>query len=296
MKYRLFVPIAALCGVALGTTASGGAGATRAAGGIPQKPDVEVSVREKRIAEPSVEGLTLAFHLLLRNLSERPQSLVRYDYRVAIDEVDYLQLQTDLEEPIRIEPNGETVIALPVRLTAANLFPAVPALKDKDGGTCYVSGGMTFRDERRREKRVPIAFSGEFPVYRGFEGGVGPVEVKTLTIGGAEITMKVIFRNLNGFPVVLDRLAYKLDLVGRTASEGEFGAEAGTKVEGRGETSFAIPLVLDFFEIGKAVYNGLEQPAVAVRVSGEAFVTTPWGPWRIPIEKSDKVAVIRTSN
>ena len=292
MQYRLFVPIAALCGLALGAAADG-PGAVRA---VPQKPDVEVSVREKRIAEPSVEGLTLAFHLLLRNLSERPQSLVRYDYRVAIDEVDYLQLQTDLEEPIRIEPNGETVIALPVRLTAANLLPVVPALKDKDGGTCYVSGGMIFRDDRRREKRVPIAFSGEFPVYRGFEGGVAPVEVKTLTVGGAEIAMKVVFRNLNGFPVVLDRLAYKLELVGRAVSEGEFGAEAGTKVESRGETSFAVPLILDFFEIGKAVYNGLEQPPVAVRVSGEALVTTPWGPWRVPIEKSDKVAVIRTSN
>jgi LEA14-like dessication related protein len=295
MKYRLFVPIAALCGLALGAAGSKERSFHETIS-LVQKPDIEISVREKRIAEPSVEGLTLAFHLVLRNLSERSQSLVRYDYRIAIDEIDYLQLQTDLEEPIRIEPNGETVIALPVRLTAANLFPAVPALKEKDGGVCYVSGGMTFRDDRRREKRVPIAFSGEFPVYRGFEGGVAPVEVKTLTIGGAEITMKIVIRNLNGFPVVLDRLAYKLELVGRAVSEGEFGAEAGTKVEGRGEASFTVPLILDFFELGKGVYNGLEQPPVAVRVSGEALVTTPWGSWRVPIEKSDKVAVIRTSS
>jgi LEA14-like dessication related protein len=150
---------------------------------------------------------------------------------------------------------------------------------------------MTFRDERRREKRVPVAFSGDFPVYRGFEAGVGPVEVKTLTIGGTELTMKVLFKNLNGFPVTLERLSCKLELVGRPVGEGEFVEER--KVEGRGEAAFGLPLVLDFFEVGKSVYNGLQQPPVAVRVTGEAEVVTAWGRWRIPLEKSDKVAVVR---
>ena len=84
---------------------------------------------------------------------------------------------------------------------------------------------MTFRDDRRREKRVPFAFSGEFPVYRGFEGSVGPVDVQTLTLGGTELTMKVLFKNLNGFSVSLTRLAYKLELVGRPVAEGTFGEE-----------------------------------------------------------------------
>jgi LEA14-like dessication related protein len=256
-----------------------------------QKYDVEVALREKRIADPSPDGYTLAFHLALKNSSERPQALVRYDYRVTVDEVEYLGIETPLEEPIRLEPGVETLIALPVKLTSEYLFPAVPGLKDKDTGTCFVSGGMTFRDDRRREKRVPFAFSGEFPVYRGFEGSVGPVDVQILTLGGTELTMKVLFKNLNGFSVSLTRLAYKLELVGRPVAEGTFGEEK--TVAGRSEAVFAVPLVLDFFEVGQSVYNGLEQPPVAVRVSGEAEVMTPWGPWRVPIEKSGKVAVVR---
>jgi len=257
----------------------------------PQKYDVEIALRDKRIAEPSPEGYTLAFHLGLRNLAEKPQALVRYDYRVSVDDVEYLALETPLEEPLRFEPGIETVIALPVKLTSEYLFPAVPGLKDKDTGTCFVSGGMTFRDDRRREKRVPFAFSGEFPIFRGFEGGVGPVEVQTLTLGGTELLMKVLFKNLNGFPVSLTRLSYRLELVGRPVSEGAFREEK--TVAGRSETSFAVPLVLDFFEVGASVYNGLEQPPVAVRVSGEAEVMTAWGPWRVALEKSDKVAVLR---
>jgi hypothetical protein len=256
-----------------------------------QRYDVEVSVREKRIADPTTAGFTYAFHLALRNLADRPQFLVSYDYRVAVDETEYLSLETALDEPIRLEPNGETMIALPVKLTSEYLFPAVPGLKDRDKGVCYIAGGMTFRDERRREKRVPFAFSGEFPVYRGFEGGVGPVEVQTLTLGGTELVIKVLFKNLNGFPVTLNRLDYKLELVGRPVGEGTFRGDQ--TVEGRGEAAFAVPLVLDFFEIGKSVYNGLEQPPVAVRMTGEAEVATPWGPWRILLEKSDKVSVLR---
>jgi LEA14-like dessication related protein len=286
MRIPRRIAIAALWGLGLAPAAPAGA--------VPQKANVEVVLVEKRVLDPDANGLTFAFHLNLRNPSARPQSLVRYDYRVAIDEVDYLQLQTELDEPIRVEPGSEAVIALPVKMTYALLFPAVPGLKDKDGGVCYVSGGMTFRDDRRRERRVPIAFSGEFPVYRGFEAGCGPVAVQTLTQGGAEVRMTVLFRNLNGFPVRLDRLAYRLELVGVAVHEGIF--ENGAEVGPRSETSFAVPVTLDFFEIGKSVYDGLVQPPVAVRVSGEAAVSSPWGPWRLPVEKSDRVAVIRTSN
>jgi len=259
-----------------------------------QSYDVEVVLREKRIAEPSAAGFTLAFHLALRNTAERPQFLVRTDYRVMIGDVEYLALETVLDDPIRVDPGGETMVALPVKMTAEYLYPAVPGLKEKDLAVCYVSGGLTFRDERRREKRVPVAFSGEFPVYRGFEGGVGPVEVRALTLGGGEVTMSLLFKNLNGFPVTLGRLSYKLELVGRTISEGAFREEK--TVDGRGSVAFAVPLILDFFETGRAVSDGLQQPPVAVRVSGEAEVMTPWGPWRIPFDKSDKVAVTRSAN
>lgn len=253
--------------------------------------DVEIVVGGKRIAEPSVNGYTIAFHLGLRSLSDRTLELVRVDYRMVVEDVEYLRLESEVDPAVGLEAGGRTTIALPVRLSAEYLFPAVPGLRDKDLAVAYVSGGMTFRDERRRERRVPMAFSAEFPVYRGFEGGVGPVDVRTLTVGGSELTMTVLFRNLNGFPVSLGRLTYKLELVGRPVGEGAFAGD--WTVDGRGTVGFPVPLTLDFFEIGKAVSDGLLQPPVAVRVSGEAEVETPWGPWRIPFDKSDKVDVLR---
>jgi len=256
---------------------------------VRQKSDPEVILREKRIADPSLSGMTLAFHLILKNPTEGALFLSRYDYKVMIEDAEYLNLRLDLDEPLRIEALGEIVIALPVKLSYENLFPAVPGLKDKDLAFCYVTGGMTFQDEKRRAKRIPIAFSSDFPIYRSLEFAAAPVEVKSMTIGGAEIVAGIVVRNPNGFSFTLDRLTYNLELIGRSVSQGVTVERA--KVGAKGEATFSFPLTLDFYEIGRPVYDGLTQPPVAVRVSGEAEIMTPWGSWRIPFDQSGKVAV-----
>jgi LEA14-like dessication related protein len=263
--------------------------AAKTAAAVGQKSDPEVILKEKRIVDPSLSGMTLAFHLILKNPASTPLVLARYDYKVMIDEAEYLNLRVDLDEPLRIEAQGEIVIALPVKLTYENLFQAVPGLKDKDLAFCYVAGGMTFQDEKRRAKRVPIAFSSDFPIYRGLEFAPAPVEVKSLTVGGAEIVAGVVVRNPNGFSFTLDRLTYSLELIGRSVSQGVRGERA--KVGAKGEATFSFPLTLDFYELGRPVYDGLAQPPVAVRVSGEAEITTPWGSWRVAFDQSGKVAV-----
>ena len=244
----------------------------------------EVLLREKRIVDASPEGLTLVFRLILRNPAEAPVRLTRYDYKVVIDDTEYLNLQVPLNDPLRVEAGGEITIALPVKLNYANLFPAAPDLKDKDLAVCYVAGGLTFQDEKRRDRRVPVAFSGDFPVYRGLEFVPIPVVVKSLTIGGAEITVGFAVRNPNGFSFSLDRLAYCLELGGYPAIKGETGA--GTRIAARGEKTFVFPLILDFFETGGLVADGLNDSILDVRVSGESEITTPWGPWKIPFDRT----------
>jgi LEA14-like dessication related protein len=254
-----------------------------------QKADPEVLLREKRIVDPSPEGLTLIFRLILRNGSAGAVRLTRYDYRAIIDDTEYLNLKVPLNEPIRIGAREEILLALPIKLNYANLFPAVPGLKDKDIAFCYVAGGMTFQDERNRDKRIPIAFSGDFPIYRGLEFVPVPIEAKSLTIGGADVVVGFAVRDPNGFSFTIDRLSYALELAGYKAIQGETGA--GSRVDARGEKIFTFPLILDFFEAGDAVYNGLSESALDVRVSGEAEILTPWGPWKIPFDRTAKTTV-----
>jgi len=264
-------------------------GLTAALPAFGQKADPEVLLREKRIVEPSPEGFTLVFRLILRNAAAEAVRLTRYDYRAIIDDAEYLNLKVPLDEPISIAAGGEVLIALPVKLNYAHLFPAVPALKDKDIAFCYIAGGMTFQDGRGREKRIPMAFSSDFPVYRGLEFVPVPVEAKSLTIGGAEVVVGFAVRDPNGFSFTIDRLSYALDLVSFRALQGETGA--GARIDARGEKIFTFPLILDFFEAGNAVYEGLEAGSLDIRVSGRAEITTPWGPWTVAFDKTVKSPV-----
>ena len=259
-----------------------------------QNSEFDISVREKKITDLSPDGLSLVFYLDIANKTPIPQFLAKYDYRVVINETEFLpSLQVPLDEPLRIEPKSGLFIALPVKITFAFLFQAMPDVRSKDRAACFLTGGMIFQDEKKREKRISMAFSGDFPVYRGLDVKLLPVEAKDLTVGGADLVFKAALMNPNGFSFKVEKLTYTIELVGMTVSQGSAGR--GADVAARGEKTFEIPLLLDFFEIGRVVYDGLEQPPVAARFSGEAEIETPWGNFKIPLEKSGKIAVQKIS-
>jgi len=152
---------------------------------------------------------------------------------------------------------------------------------------------MWFQDDRGKEKRAPLSFSGEFPIFRGMEIGFLPVEARDLTVGGADLVVKATVGNPNGFPFTIDRLSFRLELVGVAVKEGVAGQ--GATVEAHGEKAVAIPLLLDFFELGRTLYDGLSQPPVAVRLVGEVEMSSIWGTFTIPFDRSAKIAVAKVS-
>lgn len=255
--------------------------------------EIQVELREKRVPELTLEGLSIKFYLGLSNASAVPQSLTRYRYRAYVDETEYLALDVPLEEPIPVAAKGRTSIVLPLRITYANLFAAIPAVRSRDQSACLLVGDLVFQDERRREKRVPFSLSAEFPVFRGLDIHVLPIEARGLTIGGADVVFKAAIMNPNGFPVTIGGFRYRLDLAGKTVSSGR--TADGVTVEGRREKEFSVPLLLDFFELGRELYDGLMQPPVAVRIAGTVDMETPWGTFPVALDKSDRAPVRKPS-
>jgi LEA14-like dessication related protein len=269
-------------------------GFARPASGQALTSEIKVELREKRVPELTPEGLSINFTLDITNTSALPHSLSRYRYRAYVDETEYIALETPLDEPIPVAARERTAIILPLRITYANLFAAIPGTRSRDQAVCLVVGDMVFQDERRREKRVPFSLSADFPIFRGLDIHILPAEAHSLTIGGADILFKAAIMNPSGFPVTIRSFRYALDLVGKRVSEGT--TAAGLAVEGRREKEFSIPLLLDFFNLGRVLYDGLLQPPVSVRIAGAVEMETPWGTFPFRLEKSDKAPVIRKSD
>ena len=70
------------------------------------KDDVTLTLKEKVIKNLSSSGLVLAFHVAVANPSSGPRRLVRYRYRVRIDQQEYINTTVALDEPLTVPPEA----------------------------------------------------------------------------------------------------------------------------------------------------------------------------------------------
>lgn len=237
-------------------------------------------------------GLTLVFYLEIANSSRLLYDLSQYDYRVVVQGGDYFGLKTALEQPIAIPREDKILISLPLKITFADLLERVPGAAGSPKLPCYVTGLLIFTDSRKKEEKVPFAFSGEFPIFKDLEISIQPLQMKNLTIGGTEFTFAFACRNGNSFDLTLRDLTYTLEIGGRPVSEGAI--KEATLVEGESERFFTIPVMLDFFEAGRELFDSLQQPAVSCGLSGEARAESLWGEMKVLFSKREEVKVTRS--
>lgn len=255
--------------------------------------DLSISLNAKRIRDFTVSGLSLVFYVNISNSSSSSYYLSKYDYRFVVNQQEYLRLQTSLSEQIEIRAKGNTLISLPVKITYAHLFEVVKEAEKFNKAQCYLTGGMTFSDGRREKGRLPVAFSGEFPIFKPPEADIVSLEVHAMTIGGADLTFEVSFKNSNVFELLVDRISYRLSLGEKPIGRGEISGDKN--IESLDAKVFSLPLLIEFYDVGKDVYNILHQPSALCRVTGEVVIRTIWGTLEIPFDKSKKIAVSRTS-
>jgi LEA14-like dessication related protein len=256
--------------------------------------NLAVSLQEKRIQDLDFTGLSLIFYLRITSSSSKLVYLAGYDYRLVINGGEYIQLNAALEESIEVEPQGSTLISLPLKITNDLLFKTIQGIEGEDKAACYLSGGFIFLEERKKQERIPFAFTAEFPILKKPEIEFIVLKVNDLTIGGADLTLEVKFRNTNGFELLVDRLKYRLSLGDRPIGE-ERIVWGDKNIEKKGEKVFSLPVLLNFFEVGKEVYDILHQPAVICQMFGEAEVSTSWGRIKLPFEKRGKIVLSKAS-
>jgi len=260
-------------------------------GATPAKKDIVISLERKEIRQMDASGLILVFYLQIANFERSSYSLVEYDYRVVVQDIDYFALRTVLEEPIPVAGEATTRISLPLRITYPDLLERVPAAADGPKALCYVTGLMIFADSRGRREKIPFAFSGEFPVFRQLEVEVRSLEVKTLTIGGADFTVVFSCRNRNSFEMVLGKMTYRLDLEGRTVAEGI--VPPGKRIGSLGEITLSLPHMLEFFEVGREVFDSLQKPSAAGELSIKARAESIWGGIEVDSTQKGDIQIIR---
>lgn len=253
--------------------------------------DLKISLEEKQIQDLSISGLSLVFYIKITNTSRSIYYFSGYDYRFVVNQKEYIRVDTPMSNGIRIDPSSDTLLSFPLKITYSLLFQEVEGIEKEDKATCYLAGAMRFSDGRKEKGKLPFSFSGEFPLFKNPEIECLSLDVNDLTIGGADLSFEVRFKNRNGFELFVDSIKYALQLGEKPIGEGKISGDKNIK--SRTDKVFSLPLLLNFFEVGKDVYNILHQPSALCRFSGELKVRTVWGTLNIPFDKRERVSISR---
>ena len=239
----------------------------------PARDEVTLALKEKVIKNLSSSGLILAFHVAVTNPAAASRELVRYRYRVRIDQKEYINTAVTLDMPLSVPPGGETLIALPVKITYDLLRQAIGPIAGQ--ALCDIVGDMYFLNERKKEQKASFAFSGEFPVFRDPEVDLVPLEVVDLTVGGADIIFRPRFKNFNGYDLIVEDIDFELYFSGRLVLAGAIPGDKS--LPGTGEKIFVLPFLVDFFETGEDVRSGFAKEEFPCRFTGRIEIASVWG-------------------
>jgi len=253
--------------------------------------DLRANLKEKRIRDLSSKGLTLAFHISIHNTSAMGYDLSRYNYRVTINQKEFLKLSVTLNEPIWIAPREDTLIALPLKISYDLLFEAVGPVLEK--AACDAVGELVFLDSRNREDKISFAFSGEFPIFKDPAVELLPLELKDLTVGGSDQVFQVQFGNENTYELLVDKISYRLFFGERAVREGFVPGDKN--IPPKGSKTFSLPFILDFFDEGSELYDLLQKPRLPCRFVGEIEVMSVWGKLLISFDKQAAVPIAKSS-
>jgi len=255
------------------------------------KKDLEISLEGKRIDALSGAGLTINFLFRIANSAQVEYQLIKTNFRTLINQQEFFRLETPLETPISVPPRSSSLINLPVRITYAYLFEALPSLRDSEKFTCNVVGTLTFLDPRRREQNIAFVAVADFPLFKEFILKFEPLQVKTLSLGGADLVVSFSLTNNNSTSWILRSFEGQIELAGQKVAPFSYTFQ-DTLVPGESK-KIEIPLLLDFFELGAALQASLEAPEIEASLSGEMEIESEWGKFRLPFSVQEKVTVIK---
>lgn len=244
--------------------------------------NIELSLDRVRLGELSGSGLTLSFQVRMENNSSRNYALVSYQYQVLINEKEYFRQPVSLDQPINLPAGSQALVNFPVKINYQYVEPYLAGTRQQ--ATCRVVGELFFQDERKRTEKVALNFRADFPIFKLPEVKFLPLLVRDLTLGGADFDFRFAISNPNAYDLLIQTIDLELSLASRIIYSGRL---AGDKTLAAGESkTYSLPLMLDFFEQGRELRDGLEKdrPSFTLKLRIEA--DSAWGWLAFPLETS----------
>jgi LEA14-like dessication related protein len=212
------------------------------------------------------------FDLMIENPNRLSLSLTRLEYDFLINGNTFVE--GDQEKGVRVEANGQSGIQLPISIGFADLYDLYSGVKGKDFAEYQINCGFSFEVPVLGVIRIPVSKKGDFPLPKRPEISLDGIHLSNISVMGANLMLKVKVRNPNPFTVDVKRLFCQLDINGNPWFSGAI--DKGLSLLEKGESTWDIPLSLNFLELGQSVYSIVKNSGdLNYGFSGSVNISTP---------------------
>jgi LEA14-like dessication related protein len=256
-----------------------------------RKPQVEFAAG--RLSRLSFDGADFLFDLKIRNPNSLGLKLAGFDYDFLINGASFIKGKQEKE--LAIEAQGESIVQLPLSLGFADLYRTFQSLRDQDISTYRLNCGFSFDVPVLGVVNVPVSKEGEFPLLKLPKVNLGALKLDNLTLSGADLKLSIRLSNPNAFSMILDRFHYQLEINRQNWVSGDTGDKI--QIEEKGESLIEIPISLDFFQMGRSVYQALTgDESLNYQFGGEFDLTTSvplLGQVSLPFDRSGRIELVK---
>lgn len=239
------------------------------------------------LGKPDWQGVDADFVLAVDNPNPVGVSLATWSWDLDIAGNDLLAGTS--EEGARLEPQGESRLAIPARLDFADLLAVGNAAKGQAEVPFALGGSLGFATPLG-VATVPFSEQGTLPVLRKPRVRVQALKVDKLDVlaGRADLALELAVSHQGGAKLDLSDVAWTLDLGGKRVADGT--APSLASVSG-GETQVVrLPIGVKVVALGTSVVSALQRKQdLAVAFGADASVGTPLG--ALPLSISERATV-----
>jgi LEA14-like dessication related protein len=240
----------------------------------------KVSFHSLEVIDVDWDGVQADFIFEVDNPNPVDVSMDRFDYALAFEQIEWLS--GDSPDGLVLAADDASELALPVEIEFEGLFDMVQAVRGQDEIGFGLDGSFGF-DTPIGPLDIPYDEDGGFPAPRRPNFKLNKLKVKSLSWESADLNLRVDVDNDHGSNLIFQNVDYQVSLAGIDVGGG-FIDSLG-EVDGATSKTVNVPITVDIWELGTAVYSVLQGDQLEVDFSADMDVDTPFGV--VPLHVAD---------
>ena len=253
----------------------------------------QVSFSGAKITGLSFDAADLLFDIKIRNPNSVGLTMAGFSYDLLINEISFLKGNQD--RGLSIEASGENTVQLPLTLNYMDLYQTFQGIRDQDLSTYQMNFGFAFDLPVLGHVNIPVSKSGDFPLLKLPKIEINTLRLKSLSLTGAELLLRIQLDNPNAFAMLLNKLQYDF-IVNDQKWIGGYAAEP-TQIAEKGQGYIDIPISLNILQMGRSVYQLLSgNEDLSYQFGGNVDLATSLpllGEVSLPFDRSGSIKLVR---